>query len=248
MEVINKHNVLGPAGGGGIHTGTPDRGLGGGDDSGHQEEKRIATYQERLRRCRWGVGLSMISVSMLFIALTSAFLLRQHSYFVDETGNHVSDWLHLSLPPLLAFNTAILLMSSISLELARRSLRQHVLLAPLSSIPGIRRERQHSLPWLAITLVLGLGFIAGQVVAWRSMQGAGFYLSGNPASSFFYLLTIAHAIHLLAGIVALLYAGMAHIFSRTLEMRCLIVDVTSWYWHFMAILWLCIYALLAFAQ
>jgi cytochrome c oxidase subunit 3 len=190
----------------------------------------------------------MISVTMLFIALTVAFMLRQHAYSVDESGNHFSGWLHLSLPPLLAVNTVILLLSGISLEFARRSLRQQLLLAPIESIPGIRRGPRRSLPWLAITLTLGIGFIAGQVLAWRMMEHKGFYLAANPSSSFFYLLTGAHALHLTVGILALLYASLAHFFSRTLEMRCLIVDVTSWYWHFMAVLWLYVYALLNFAQ
>jgi cytochrome c oxidase subunit 3 len=234
-------------GGGGIHIGTPERGF-GGDDAGNPDAGNTAAYQDRLRRCRWGVGLSMVSVTMLFVALSVAFMLRQRTFAVDDSGNHFSGWLHLTLPPLLALNTVVLLLSSISLEFARRSLRRQLLLAPIESIPGIRRESQHSLPWLGITLILGLGFIAGQIVAWRIMLNRGFFLADNPSSSFFYLLTGVHALHLTVGIFALLYASLSHLFSRRLEMRCLIVDVTSWYWHFMAVLWLYVYALLSFAQ
>jgi cytochrome c oxidase subunit 3 len=234
-------------GGGGIHAGTPDRGF-GGDDSGNQDGPSVSSYQERLRRLRWLVGISMVSVTMLFIALTMAFFLRQRAYAVDETGNHISGWLHLSLPPLLVINTFILLLSSLTLELARRNLRQQLLLAPLRSIPGIRHEPQRSLPWLGITLVLGCGFLAGQISAWRMMQHEGFFLAANPASTFFYLLTVAHAIHFSIGMIALIYASVAHVVTHRLEMRCVIVDVTSWYWHFMAVLWIYVYALLSFAQ
>ena len=236
-----------PHGGGGRNGNSSHTG-GGGGDSGNSEENRTRTYQDRLKRCRLGVGLSMVSVAMLFIAISSAYLVRQHSAMVNENGERVSTWMQFTLPPLLMVNTLILLASSATLELARRNLRRRVLFAPLEEIPGIRHDANPTLPWLATTLVLAFGFLTGQAMAWRSMQHEGFYLAGNPSSAFFYLLTGTHAIHLMVGTIALVYAAGAHFIARTLENRCLIVDVTSWYWHFMAALWLCIYALLRFAR
>lgn len=234
-----------PYGGGGPNGNTPHT---GGDGDGHSEERRTQTYRDRLRRCRLGVALSMVSVTVLFVALTTAYLVRQHSSPVNEDGERIVPWLHLTLPPLLMVNTIILLLSSLTLELARRNLRRQVLFAPLAEIPGIKKERETSVPWLAMTLVLAFGFLAGQFAAWQSMQRAGFYLMGNPSSMFFYLLTGAHAFHLSVGILVLLYAATSHFVARALETRCLIVDVTSWYWHFMAMLWICIYAVLYFAR
>jgi len=236
-----------PHGGGGRNGNGPHTG-GGGGDSGNSEEKRTRTYQERLKLGRLGVSLSMVSVAMLFIAISSAYLARQHTAMVNENGERVSTWVQLSLPPLLMVNTLILLASSVTLERARRNLRRRVLFAGLEEILGIKHDANPTLPWLATTLVLAFGFLAGQAMAWRSMQHEGFYLSGNPSSGFFYLLTVTHAIHLVVGTIALLYAALAHFIARTLETRCLIVDVTSWYWHFMAALWICIYALLHFAR
>jgi len=219
----------------------------GGDDGG-SEDHRLLSYRERLQRCRLGLGLSIVSVTGLFLALSLAYLYRRHFSTTDADGRQVSTWLQVKLPPVLLLNTLLLLASSSTLELARKRLRERALLAPLAGIPGVRSENSASLPWLGITLVLGVGFLAGQVAAWQSLRVQGFYLAGNPSSAFFYILTGAHAIHLLVGIAALLYAAGASFFARTLELRCLIVDVTSWYWHFMAALWLGIYALLAFAQ
>jgi len=233
--------------GGGGRNGNSSH-TGGGGDSGNSEENRTRTYQERLKRCRLGVGLSMVSVTMLFIALSSAYLVRQHSAMVNDNGERVSTWMQLTLPPLLMVNTLILLLSSLTLERARQNLRRRVLFAPLAGIAGIRHDANPTLPWLATTLVLAFGFLSGQAVAWRTMQQEGFYVAGNPSSAFFYLLTGAHAIHLAVGVLALLYAAVAHLMARTLETRCLIVDVTSWYWHFMAVLWIYIYALLYFAR
>jgi cytochrome c oxidase subunit III len=233
-------------GGGGPNSRIPSEGSGGGDP-GDFQDSGLPNYSERLRRCRLGVVVGMVSILMLFMALTIAYLIRQHNSGVDGAGHRLGGWQQLTLPPLLAANTIILLFSSLTLELARRDLRQRWLLAPVESIPGIRQQRS-SLPWLAVTLILGIAFLVGQAFAWSTMQAHGFYLAGNPSSSFFYLLTLTHALHLTVGIAALCHAGLARLLSRRLDTQCLVVDVTSWYWHFMALLWIYIYALLWFAR
>ena len=245
--IIEERRELPPVlgGGGGHNQELPPKGYGGGD-SGDPDELRAGAYRDRLRRCRLGILLSLISVSMLFVALTTAYLARAHAAAMSAAGMR-NPWMHVALPPILAINTIILLISSLTLEVARRKLRRRALFAPLAEIPGVRAEKPRSLPWLAITLVLGFGFLFGQALAWQTMQRQGFYLRGNPASAFFYLLTGAHAVHLSLGLIALSYAAFAHLATRRLETRCLVVDVTSWYWHFMAVLWLYIYALLALA-
>jgi cytochrome c oxidase subunit 3 len=247
LPLTREAEIIPRLGGGGSNLPNPPEGF-GGDGAGGPEESGLPNYQERLKRCRLGLGLSMLSVTMLFVALSSAYLLRRHTMMRDADGVMVSDWQHLMLPQLLLINTFILLISSFTLEIARRQLKKSTLLAPLESIPGIRPEPQRSLPWLAITLVLGVGFLAGQAFAWHSLQLQGIYLSGNPSHAFFYILTGAHAIHLMVGILALLYAALAHWLAHSLETRCLVVDVTAWYWHFMALLWLYIYALLRFVR
>jgi len=231
-------------GGGGPNAHLPG---GFGGDDGHDEEARRQNYRDRLRRCRLGLGLSMASVTILFIALTSAFLFRQH-HALSMSGDTSNGWMHVVLPQILLLNTVFLLLSSGTLEMARRRLRERALLAPLRGILGDAPGSAPSLPWLGMTLVLGFGFLFGQMIAWRSLRVAGFYLERNPSSAFFYLLTGTHALHLTVGLIALIYAALAGYFARTLELRCLIIDVTSWYWHFMAILWIYIYALLAFGQ
>jgi cytochrome c oxidase subunit 3 len=230
-------------GGGGTNRDLPPKGYGGGGDPGDADE-RLDIYRDRLKRCRFGIGLSLVSVTMLFVALTVIYMARQHSSVLDENGVAHSSWLHIAMPPILLLNTIILLLSSATLEVARRKIRWSTLFAPLSGIPGVKLDQPRSLPWLAITLVLGFGFLTGQAVAWRALVNEGFYLRGNPSSAFFYLLTGAHAVHLSVGLIALSYASLANLISLRLESRCLIVDVTSWYWHFMTLLWLYIYAVL----
>ena len=233
--------------GGGTNDRFPSGNFGGGDDSGSNEDGRLS-YRDRLMRFRLGVGLGMISILMLFVALSSAYLIRQHSMVMTGHGNGVVHWQKLHLPPLLIFNTVLLLISSVTIEMARRRLVQRALLAPLADIPGIRQERLRTLPWLVLTLTLGIGFLAGQVIAWKSLRPQGVFAAGDASSSFFYLLTGAHAIHLSVGLLALFFALFSDLFSWRLETRCLVVDVTSWYWHFMAVLWIYIYGIMRFSS
>jgi cytochrome c oxidase subunit 3 len=99
-----------------------------------------------------------------------------------------------------------------------------------------------------LTAVLGLCFLAGQWLAWRQLAASGFYVSTNPSSSFFYLLTGTHGIHLMGGVLALLAAGAASLLRRPADSQAVVVDVTAWYWHFMTFLWVYILCLLEFAR
>ena len=74
------------------------------------------------------------------------------------------------------------------------------------------------------------------------------FLDTNPSSSFAFLLTIAHAIHLGGGMIALIWAASASLLRKPVESRRIVVDITAWYWHFMAVLWIYVFALLGFAK
>jgi cytochrome c oxidase subunit 3 len=209
-----------------------------------------AGYYERLRRYRLAVGVLLLSVIMIFVALTSAYIVREGMGQYDvTTHSYVYDWKPVQLPnALLLLNTAVLLLSSFTLEMARRNLNARAVTAGLSGLPGVAVEPERSMPWLGITLVLGLGFLTGQYMAWRELQHEGLFLATNPSSSFFYVLTGAHAAHLMGGLVALLYAALATTLGKSLATRRVVVDATSWYWHFMAVLWIYIFALLHFGR
>ena len=223
-----------PAGGG-------DDGRGGGD---------IPNYGARLRRARLGLICAIATVCMVFISLTSAYIVRKGLPTFDGASNtYVRDWGRVDLPwLLLAINTAVLLVSSVSMELARRKAAREAALAPVKSIPGVSLGNEKSFPWLGITVVLGLAFLAGQWLAWGELHARGFFVDTNPNSSFVFLLTIAHAIHLCGGMIALIWAASASLLHKPVEMRRIVVDITAWYWHFMAVLWIYVFALLGFAK
>jgi cytochrome c oxidase subunit 3 len=187
---------------------------------------------------------------MLFVSFTSAYIVRQGLPTLDErTGNYVRDWMQVDLPTaLLLVNTVLLVLSSVTAELARRQLARQMALAPVKSIPGVSIGEEGSFPWLGATVVLGLGFLTGQWMAWRELANRGFYLATSPSSSFVYLLTATHAVHLAGGLLVLLYAAGASLLQKPVEARRIMVDVAAWYWHFMALLWIYIFALLEFAR
>lgn len=214
----------------------------GGDD--------LPNYGERLRRYRLGVLLALSSVVMLFISFTTAYIVRKAGSVWDPARNdYVSNWAPLTLPiRILLVNTFVLLLSSFTLEIARRRAAEDVALAPIADIPGIRVSISRALPWIWTTLFLGLAFLAGQGYAWHQLRLANVKFSTNASSSFFFILTGVHAVHLAGGIVALLYAGVTTWLHRPPETRRIVIDVTAWYWHFMGVLWLYIFALLYFAR
>jgi cytochrome c oxidase subunit 3 len=234
------HEPLAGHGSGGSQPPAVDGGGGGNGGNGSSPD-----YIHRLRRARLGLIVGMVAVMMFFISFTSAMIVRKGVPSLNaRTGQMVLDWIAVNLPiKLLLFNTFLLLVSSLTMEFARRHAARQAALAPVESIPGVTLGRERTLPWLWITVVLGAGFLVGQWMAWQLLEDRGFYVSTNPSSSFVYLLTAAHAAHLLGGLIALLYA--ASVRKKSLEARRIIVDISAWYWHFMALLWIYIFVLLA---
>jgi cytochrome c oxidase subunit 3 len=167
-----------------------------------------------------GMAFALAGIAMLFVALTSAYEVR---HGLDP------DWRAIRMPAVLPVNTVLLLLSSVTLEFARRALKPAV-----------------ALRWLAATLALGAAFVAGQLVAWRELSDAGVYLGTNAHSSFFYLLTGLHGLHLLGGIAALSYVAFECRPGSHAAAACLrrVTGVTALYWHFMDALWVYLFVLL----
>lgn len=173
------------------------------------------------RTYRTGMWMALAAIVMLFAAFSSALIVRK---------GLSNDWVPIRFPSILWLNTLVLVTSSLTLEFSRRFLRDGL---------GDRFAR-----WWYVTVGLGLAFIAGQLVAWRQLAVKGVYLSTNPSSSFFYLLTAAHGVHLLGGVCALSYVVLrARHYVLTPEKRTA-VDVTAIYWHFMDGLWIYILLLM----
>jgi cytochrome c oxidase subunit 3 len=189
-------------------------------------------------------------VTVTFAVFSATFVLRR--WFEDWPGVdsslpvRVAHWTHLQLPfGLLVFNTFLLLVSSAAMEMTRRQVTKRAALAPVERIPGVSLGHERNLPWLPATIVLGCSFVAGQVLAWHQMAARGIYLATTPNATFVYLATILHAIHLGAGLLALLSAAVLALAKASWDSRRIVVDVAAWYWHFMAGLWVYLFGLVA---
>lgn len=231
-----------PATSTGANGGSPPVWMDGGDDSNSRP------LDARLRRARLGLFVGVVGIVMIFVSFTSAYVVRQGlPTFDSRTNSLVHDWIPVPLPKLLLVNSLVLLLSSITVELARRRAARNAALAQLASIPGVS-IRGGKISWLALTVTLGLLFLAGQAMAWRELAASGFYISATPSSSFVFLLTGMHGAHLLGGVVALLVAGLASLLHRPAQSQLILLDITGWYWHFMAVLWVYILILLEFVR
>src|SRR5258708_39688927 len=206
-------------------------------------------FDTRLRRARLGLVVGLTGIAMIFISFTSAYVIRQGLPTLDpRTNTLLHDWFPVPLPRLLLINTGVLLISSFTMELARRQAARKAALVQVATVPGVSADADEKVSWLALTMVLGLSFLAGQWMVWRELAASGFYLSSSPSSSFVYLLTGMHGVHLFGGVVALLTAGIASMLRRPADSQSIVVDITGWYWHFMAFLWVYILCLLEFVH
>ena len=185
----------------------------------------INTENPTGNRYRIGMLVSLASIAMLFTSLSSAYIVRSGVMF---------DWFPLAVPRVLFGSTALLLLASVSIEIARRKLKQNL-------------STSYS-RYLSLTVLLGLGFLVSQLIAWRQLARHGIYISSHPHSSFFYLLTGTHAVHVAGGLLGLAFLWLR---SRRLSdepasvaRRQGMADAVSIYWHFMFALWIYLFLLL----
>jgi cytochrome c oxidase subunit 3 len=171
-----------------------------------------------------GIWVGIAAIGMTFAAFTSALIVRKGSS---------TDWQPFTLPPVLFLNTFILLASSVSLEISRKRVA--------AFMGGLQNQVARPVQWLYVTLMLGFMFVAGQYVAWSQLRSQGLFLATNPSSSFFYLLTAVHALHVAGGLGGLILV------TRRLSagiLRRSTLDTASRYWHFMDVLWIYLLLLL----
>jgi len=181
-----------------------------------RELRRVTQHDSEIPST--GIWIVLAAITMMFAAFTSAMVVRQGSS---------NDWRHFSFPIILYFNTAALVASSVTLQIGK-----HRFAALLS---GVGRGDRQSQTALYGTLILGCTFVIGQYAAWQQLRSEGLYLASTPSSSFFYVFTVLHALHVIGGLF-----GLAYVFSK-LRRGALSVNAlsaASQYWHYMAVLWI----------
>lgn len=190
------------------------------DDGRPSSGVRSQTEFFPFRAAQIGITMFIATVVMLFAAFTSAYLIRR-----DMAG-----WQSIEMPGILWFNTALLLLSSLSFERGYHAMRS-----------GNARQ---FFRFLTLTVILGGGFLAGQIVAWKELSAQGIFLSSNPHSAFFYILSGLHGLHLIGGLVFLTYLA-TRFFQHPERARMLnVVQAARMYWHFLGLMWLFLFFVL----
>lgn len=234
------------SGGRGTGHKLPTGGGGDGDWSNRPPGRRGP--RERLSRARTALAVLLTTSVILFAALSFAYLWRRdHLVFDRLSQTYISVWHPITIPSLLWWNTLLLVLSSVTLELARRVyFHEDVMMDEWFGIsrPTLRR----ALPWEVVSFLLASGFVAGQLYAWGQLREQGIFLGNGPSSQFYYFLTGLHGIHLLGGMIVLLWTMIAALMGRNLESRRIAVDITAWYWHAITVVWFAVFALLKLCQ
>jgi cytochrome c oxidase subunit 3 len=167
-----------------------------------------------------GLGVFLAVVSSLFALFISAYFMRMQ----------VADWAQLPAPKLLWFNTGVLILSSVALQYAQ---------------VAARRGRMEAVgDGLIAGCLFALTFLFGQLLAWKQLNAAGYFLAANPGYAFFYLFTGLHGLHLLGGLVALGRTSAKVWRGFELNQVRLSVQLCAIYWHFLLALWLVLFSLL----
>lgn len=163
------------------------------------------------------------SMVMLFAGLTSAYIVRKME------GN----WKEFNLPLAFYFSTAIIIGSSVTINMALSYARKNKL-AQLKQ-------------YLFLTFLLGVGFVVSQFAGYSSLVKQGVYLSGySPSASFLYVLTGLHIAHLIGGIIALLVVNIRAVMNKYNAQNTLGIDLAATYWHFLDLLWVYLFLFLFF--
>jgi cytochrome c oxidase subunit 3 len=221
---------------------------GNGDGDFRNDPERQRGPRERLKLWRLCLAGLLGSSTMLFAVVTAMFFVRKHTFFFDpRTGTYTSDFRPIVLPDILWANTLLLVLSSLALEIARRRYVSEDL--AMDEWLGISRPLlRRAVPWMYVGFLLSAAFIAGQIFVWRDLYAQGAFQGDYATSHFYLILSGLHAIHLLVGMVALLWGIVAAWMGRNLESRRIGADISAWYWHAITVIWIGVFALLRFFQ
>ena len=196
----------------------------GGGNSCHQWQETPAMMA---LRAKTGLRILMAVISSLFFLFIVSFLIR----------SQIADWEHLSAPwrPLanpwpLWVNTGSLILASIFLQ--------------WSKVSAGKGQARPAIDALVLAGIFSLVFIGGQLKVWQQLMALGYYVSTNPANSFFYLLTGLHALHLAAGLAAWCKTVMRAWHGVSVEQLSSSIELCAMYWHYLLALWFVLLALL----
>ncbi len=172
-----------------------------------------SNYSLPIHPAKFGLWLFIAASMMLFAAFTSAYIVRSSG----------GDWVGFGIPAVMWFGTAALVLSSVTIHFALKSVRA-------GKTDTFKKA-------LLLSVLLGAIFIAGQFIGWSHLRESGLYLDTNASSAFFYMITVTHIVHLIGGIIALTFVTVKGLLGSYDNQNHLGVELCSTYWHFLGALW-----------
>ncbi|SGZ03667.1 Cytochrome c oxidase subunit III [Moritella viscosa] len=173
----------------------------------------------------------LMVVTVVFLLISITFLSR--SQYPDFTALAGPPWLPFSNPITLWVNSAFLLLASISIRFAATT-------KPINESVGHTRM----VLALCLTGLFSCLFLIGQLLVWQQLAASGFAVNGNPANSYFYLFTGIHGLHLAGGFIALIRVVITFVKHTDSERLTANLGLCVWYWHYLFIVWMLLFALL----
>ena len=169
---------------------------------------------------KFALWLFLVTVVMIFAALTSAYIVRQ------SEGN----WLEYDLPSIFWYTSGIVVLSSVSLQVAYAAAKK-------DNLAGLRLG-------ISLAVVLGIAFLVGQWYSWVALVDRNVFFVGNPAGSFLYVFTGLHAVHLISGVIFLIIVLISTYRYKVHSKAMDTLEMATTYWHFLAALWLYLFMFL----
>lgn len=166
--------------------------------------------------------LFIVSIIMLFAAMTSAYLVRR------AEGN----WLEYEIPSVFTYSSVVLVLSSLTMHWA-------YLAAKKDNFGSLKTA-------ITITFVLGAVFLYMQFQGWVALVDQNVFFVGNPAGSFMYIFTGLHGFHLISGLIVLVFALVASFRLRIHAKSLNQLEIAATYWHFLDVLWLYLFLFLVY--
>ena len=185
----------------------------------------VSTNRNRIHPHKFTLWIGIGSIIMMFAGLTSAYIVK---------GN-LPGWTTVEMPKIFYYSTAVMLLSSLTVQLAHRAFKE-------------RRMRQYR-GLISLTSVLGLLFLALQVIGFRQLMQSGFVMEGSSgAAQFLYIIFGLHGLHVLGGIVVLLVMFLRAFSSKQRNYNPVSIEIAGTYWHFVDFLWIYLFVFFLFSK
>jgi len=182
----------------------------------------VSKQRKKIHPHKFTLWVAIASIIMMFAGLTSAYIVK----------GSMPGWVSVTMPKLFYISTAVMLLSSFTMQMAVKSFRER----------NMRLYRSY----ITATTILGATFVLMQIIAFKQLYAAGVKMEGSSAGQFLYIIFGLHAIHVIGGVIALLVMFLRAFTAKYRSYSPVPVEVAATYWHFVDLLWVYLFVFFLF--